>query len=408
MKGKHLLLLLILGAGLAAVWTQFSKKDQAAWAGEAHAGGKIIEFPINEVVQLKIKGGGGELNLVKKEENWTVQERVNFPADYEMVSRVLRKLWDLKSVQEVRVGASQLPRLQLVEPGKDGETGTLVTFLGEGGKDLGSLLLGKSYMRKSDESSEGGFPAGRYIKALDKPRISLVSDTLDEVNTNAQLWLLKEFLGLDSPKSIVVSGANSWSVARESATAEWLLSDIKPEEKMETRKTSSFGNLFGSAPFVDVVALDQKSEIATTAVVETFDGFRCELSIGKEQAGNYPLFVQVSGNFAKERTPAADEKPEDKTRLDEEFAKKLKGLEEKLAKAKKFEAWGYVVSKFRVEGLLQDRASLVTIKPAEAPKTPEEPKPAVTTPPVEASKVPEPTKSAEEPKAAEVPKAPSE
>jgi hypothetical protein len=42
--------------------------------------------------------------------------------------------------------------------------------------------------------------------------------------------------------------------------------------------------------------------------------------------------------LAKERQPGKDEKPEDKTKLDEEFKTKLKGFEDKLAAEKKLEA----------------------------------------------------------------------
>jgi hypothetical protein len=36
---------------------------------------------------------------------------------------LIRKLWELKTVQDVKVGPSQFPRLDLVEPGKEGGVG---------------------------------------------------------------------------------------------------------------------------------------------------------------------------------------------------------------------------------------------------------------------------------------------
>jgi len=89
---------------------------------------------------------------------------VEFPAEYEHVSRLLRKLWELKPVQQVEVGPSQLGRLDLLEPGNGPGSGMTVSFHSSDGKELAALLVGKPHMRKVD--GEGGFPTGRYVKAL--------------------------------------------------------------------------------------------------------------------------------------------------------------------------------------------------------------------------------------------------
>jgi hypothetical protein len=116
-------------------------------------------------------------------------------------------------------------------------------------------------------------------------------------------------------------------------------------------------------------------------VIETFDGFRYDLKIGKVIGDNHPVTATVTAEIAKERTPAADEKPEDKARLDSEFAGKQKKLEEKLAQEKKFEGRMYLVAKYSVEPLLKERNSLLPDKPAEPAKAPEGTSPAPGTTP---------------------------
>ena len=88
--------------------------------------------------------------------------------------------------------------------------------------------------------------------------------------------------------------------------------------------------------------------------------------------------MSVSANLPKERTPGKDEKPEDKDKLDKEFAAKQKPLEEKLKNEKAFEKWTYVVPKYTIENLLKDRKDFLAekkeepkkddAKPGEAPK----------------------------------------
>ncbi len=392
MKGKQLFILLVLAAVAGGAWYFLAKRHRDAWSETGRGGGKVAEFPINDVAHLKIKGSADEVNLVKKADVWTVQERADYPASFEQVGTLLRKLWELKTVQEVKVGASQMPRLELEEPGKGDKSGTLVELIGADGKTHTALLLGKKHLRKTEGAGEmgGGSPAGRYVKVVGLPKVSLVSDSLDEVEPKPENWLAKDFVKIEGPRSIVVVGptdAQKWAVTRENATAEWQLAEAKPDEKVDNSKTFALGTIFSSATFNDVLAPDAKPEDTgldkpTVAVIETFDGLRYELKIGKATGENHPLLVNVTANLAKERTPGKDEKEEDKKKLDEEFAAKRKQLEEKLANEQKFAGRAYLVEKMAVEPLLKERAALLAEKLAE-PAAPGAAVPSsATTPPI--------------------------
>jgi hypothetical protein len=376
MKGKQLALLLAVVAALGAAWLNLSKNPQQNTAAAGRSGSKVVDFPINEVARVTIKSSASELNLVKKEDLWTVQERGGYPANFEQISGLLRKLWEIKTVQEIKVGDSQLARLELVEPGKGENSGTLVQLLSGEGKELAGVLLGKKHLRKSEGAAmdfggaSEGFPAGRYIKAANAAAVSLVSDTLDEVDSAPTRWIATDFINIEGSKAVSVTGANTWSVSRQSATGEWQLLGAKAEEKLDASKVSPVGSLLASSNVSDVLAPEAKLDPLSTATVETFDGFKYTLKIGKEEGDNVPVAVVVSAIFPKERSVPADEKPEDKAKLDAEFAAKQTQLNEKLAKEKKFEGRMFLVSKGRVDALLKDRKSLL----AEAPPKPEAPK----------------------------------
>jgi len=108
---------------------------------------------------------------------------------------------------------------------------------------------------------------------------------------------------------------------------------------------------------------------ATKVKLETFKGFTYEVQLLEKKEGDaepkYFLTVQVSGNFPKERKPAADEKPEDKKRLDDEFAAAGKLLEAKLAKEKAVEGKVFEVSSYGVSDLLKKRSEVLRDKSAE-------------------------------------------
>ena len=47
-----------------------------------------------------------------------------------------------------------------------------------------------------------GFPAGRYVVPVGSTKVSLVSETLDDVDAKPERWLKKEFFRIENPKSI--------------------------------------------------------------------------------------------------------------------------------------------------------------------------------------------------------------
>ena len=395
MKGKHLFLLLLLVGAVGATWHyQFRNRPDDAWnaKGSGGTGGKVFFIPINDVARVTVKTADAELNLVKKDDAWTVQERAGYPANFEQLSGLLRKLSDLKTVQEVKVGPSQLARLELVEPGKGAGAGTLVEFKDKDGKALGGLLLGKKFMKKgaAQFGDEGGFPAGRYVLPFGTQSVSLVAEPLDEVNVKPESWLVRDFFKIENPKAITLAGTTDpqhWKLTRENATAEWKLDGAKDDEKTDPAKTAPLPNVLASPTFIDVLAPDANPadtglDKPAVATFETFDGFTYTLKIGKPSGENVPVTVEVAATPAKERTPGKDEKPEDKTKLAEEFKTTLKRLEDKLAAEKKFEGRPFLIPKTTIEQLLKDRAAFLPEKKPETPTPAANAPVSVTTPPI--------------------------
>src|ERR1043166_6181614 len=131
MNRKQLGILLVLGAVLGVLGLYVNRRNAASYqsSGEGVAGKKLLpDFPVNEVARIAIKQGTNELNVVKQDESWSVRERYGYPANFQEVSDFLRKIWDLKIVQTEQIGPSRYSKLELVEPGKGTNSGTLVEF----------------------------------------------------------------------------------------------------------------------------------------------------------------------------------------------------------------------------------------------------------------------------------------
>lgn len=377
MNRKQLTILVALGLVIGGAGLMLSKRDAASWnRTEGGIGKKVLgEFPINDVERISIKHGGSELTLFK-DEIWKVRERAGYPANFSEVGDFLRKAAELKAVQIVKVGSSQLGRLELVSPEiEKGTNGaTLVEFRGKDDKTIKSLLLGKKYVRESqnDAGMGGGFPVGRYVMLPGNVQsVSVVSEALADIEPKADHWLSKDWFKVEKLKSIAITASaetNSWKIGRESESGSWALLDKKSAEDIETNKLSSVGYALSSPSFNDVMTPEAKPESigmdkTLLATLETFENFIYTVKIGgKTNDDTYPINVSVAANIVKERTPGKDEKPEDKEKLDKEFKDKFQKLEDKLKQEKSFEKWTYLVSKWTIDPLLKERKDFFTEK----------------------------------------------
>lgn len=382
MNGKQFGILLALVVVLGGAGLMLYKNSSSSWTGGGTAVGQKLlgEFDVNTVAQIAIKHGPTELLVAKKNDLWRVAQRGDYPANFSEISSLLLKLKDMKVVQTETVGASQLPRLELVASGTNAPTN--VEFRDASGKALKTLVLGKRHMQKRAGGSpmgdmdDGGFADGRYVQVGGaSEKVLLVSDELKQLEPNADTWLSKDFFKIEKAKAIAVTfpiATNSWKLVRETEGADLKLVDVKPGEELDSAKASGVANPLSSPSFADV-AVGVTPEASgldkpTVINVETLDGFAYTVKVGAKTNDNFYLTMSVSANFVKERTPGKDEKPEDKTKLDKEFADKLKKLEEKLATEKAYEPWTYLVASWTVDSIIKERSHFMVEKKDEAKK----------------------------------------
>jgi hypothetical protein len=371
-------LLIVGGIGLMVS----KKRQQTLQESSASAGQKLFEqFPLNDVAQLVFTNSEGGLALAKVNDQWIVKERADFPANFTQLSDFVRKVAELKVGQPVKVGESQLGRLGLAATGRGTNSATIAEFKDKDGKLLATLALGKTHTKGGNDNSPfggGGWPAGRYVMLPGKPQTAaLVSESFSEINTKPDSWLNKDFFKVEKLRSISVTHpepTNSWSLSRTNDTAEWALADPKPLEELDKNKVSGLNTFLSWAQFNDVevgktdadLGLDQPVKLA----LETFEGFKYDLTIGHKE-GTEDQFVRlaVNGDFKKTREAPADEKPEDKTRLDKEFADTLKKHEDKLKAEQALGKWTYKVPKYSLDAGLKHRHELLVEKKPEATST---------------------------------------
>jgi len=382
MNRKQLTLLIVLALVLGGLGYYVYNKNQSSYErGSANEDGqKLLKglppSAINDVAQLSIKQGTNEVNLARVGEQWTVKERDGYPANFNTISDTVKKFWDLKVTRSVEVGPSRLPKLKLAKT-----DGTVVDMKDDKGKSIATITLGLQTSKESGEESPfggGSFPNGRYVmRGDDVKTVALVSDPLN-IEVKPEDWLNKDWFKVEKIKSVSVTttnATNNWKLVRETESGEWKFSPTNATESLDSSKASGLNFLLSSPSFNDVM-VDPKPETTglatpTVAQIDTFDGFTYMIKVGKIPASeeNYALQVSVSANLPKERAASTSEKPEDKAKLDKEFADKQKPLQDKLKNEKQFEKWTYVVQKWAIENLLKERKDFLAEKKEEKPDT---------------------------------------
>ncbi len=379
MNSKQFKLLILVSVVIIGFGAFKLSRERSSWQdSNKEIGGKVFaEFPLNEIAAITIKTDSNEVEVAKSGDIWTVVNRGDYPANFDSISGLLRKVWELKALRNVKVGQSQLAGLELVEPGKGNGSGTLLLFKDGSGKEIHSLLLGKQHMQEGAANSSpfgggGSYANGRYIMPDgENDAIALVQEPFSEVRTSPADWLLKDFFKVAQAKSIEVTTTNSWKAERQSETGDWKLVGLKDGEVLDTTKTSGFNYALSSPSFTDIVVDVEPIDVGLTTprqvVITTFDGFTYAVDAGKKVGeDDYYIKVKIDADLPAERVPGADEKEEDKARLDKEFADAQATLKKKLEQEQALSKWTYKVSNYTLNSVLKERNEL--LKEPEPPK----------------------------------------
>lgn len=363
-----LALLVLGGAGIALFW-----QDIAAYR---ESGGKIgarllPELKIASVAQLRLRDAKDTVTLVKKDSGWAVQERAGYPADVPAIADLLVKLTELKVTQVDQVGASLLPRVELIEPGKGEGAGTLIELTDGAGKPLARLILGKKVLKKDPLNplpvAKDGVPAARYVLRTEaQDTVVVVADPLNAAEARPGRWLAKDFFKAERIKTLSVGNegeAPKWKITRDVEWGQWKFA----AGGADLHASAAVGavNALANLSFTDIAvgAKPEHSEKPLVAVVETFDALTYTVKLAKKKGGEeFHLTVNVAGDPPHVRPPEKDEKAQEKERRDKDFAETRKRLEERIAREKALGRWTYVVPQSAVEPLLREREQMIAQK----------------------------------------------
>ncbi len=383
MKKNQLLVLLALAVVLGTAGVYFQISRSAGW-NDVKMDRRILQgLPINDIAKIQIRSSTATVTLEKKQNQWGVAERNDYPADFDKIRDLTRTLWQLKAVRDMEIGPSQFERLKIAAVGQGNESGLEINLKGENNSSVGSLILGKM-MEQGEDATRG--VAGRFVyNPLRKDRVYLVAETFANIDPiSVGSWLDKTFVAPGELREIEQSpwsNNQGWKIVRDTPKGEWKLLDAPDGETLEKQFGRAVANFAPS--FVDVrpasISTDETGLNEPFRVqLTTFDGFKYDFAIGKSgpDKTRYVKF-EVGAQLNTARTPEPNESPEDKKKKDQEFEKKIAELRQRLESEKKLEQWVYLVPDWNLDQLLKRRDEILA-KPSPTPA----PNPSSSGPPV--------------------------
>lgn len=378
MKTKQLLVLIAIVVALALVawWKNHSR--ESTWQESRSEDARTIlpvAFDTESIAAIVLKKGDSSITLKRENDGWKMADRYGYPANLQEMGQLVSDLTNTRLAQILPLSAEQANDLQL------DDSAATVNLLDKDGKVLTTIAFGKKAEKESEQPASpmmygmgGPMPVGRYVKLADGT-VALVSNTFALVDEPVSNWFDKEFFKISNLKSATLSrkGEPLWTVSRETSSGDLaIVGDIPDGKEPDTTKLSSIKNAFSWIRFNDVAdpKADPKSigmDEASTLSVTDFDGNAYVLTFGKPVDGKQYLKVSTSWHGATVRTPGKDEKPEDKAKLDADFAKKVKESQDKAVELNaRLAPWVYEVGASALSSVNLDLNGLLKDKPKPA------------------------------------------
>jgi hypothetical protein len=388
-KARNLAVLVVLAIVLVAA-AYWSSNRQRASTAAPELGVKLFPgLALNDVAKIVVRSPSATATVARVNGIWSAVDRFNYPATFDKVSDLLRRLGELGVGQVIRAAPAELAGLNLVPPAPGAASAapgaTVVELFDQAGKPMASLRIGKEHITAPPRgaaapSGFGGYPDGRYV-AKDNEHVYLVSDTLDQATPDLKSWMDEDFLNVtesDVATVDVTGGTNApLHLARPGGTGPLELPTIPAGQEMDAAKVSRVAGALGYLRYDDVAdptlapavtGLDQPA----TFKCKTSKGEVYTLRIGKSPKDDARRYVGVTVAFEPPPTGAVSAATStDTNKLAEAKAEEAARQATATAVTKlnaKLSPWIYLLSASQVEPMLMPAADLLKVKPPPEPE----------------------------------------
>lgn len=393
MKPRTVIILWVIAVilGTTAYFVKFHSRTETIHTN-LKAGDKAQpNLQIQELASVTLTQGKDTTTLTRGLDNqWTINERANYPADHKLLRNLLGALAELQVSQGYPCNAKDFGRFGLASESEDeNDLGLHITMTNAQGEKLSDLFLGKynGATRKT---------MGRFIRiSADDSAVYATGETFPGVYADPPAWLDKAFIQIHNIQSVSISAPENpdfkpWKLAKISATqnAQFKLTDLSDKETMRLTSTGAFRTLMAVTSFQDCLSsaeaektTNPDKKLNRLAVIDTFDGITYTINFWSQKEkvapteetpdpesplpavqAAYLMTVAITADLPESRTKAPDEKPENSKQLDLQFQTRQAFLKNQITLTKSFSGRTYQVGHTMLEPLLKSRQDFVSKK----------------------------------------------
>jgi hypothetical protein len=189
MRGKTLTILLITLAVVAGAGVLLLRSKSSAPLDGTIGAPLFQNLPVNDIAAIQMKSAQTSAALARKDNQWVVEDRHDYPADFSRLTEMIRQLKDLKVGRRFEASEETLKRLGLKDPADpsagEEERALRVLLKDKDGTVLADIRLGKPRI----SGAERQFPDGQYVRMGEDPTVSLVDRALNAYSAEPTSWL---------------------------------------------------------------------------------------------------------------------------------------------------------------------------------------------------------------------------
>lgn len=325
-------------------------------------GEKLLgSLPVNEITSITIKSNEGTVFLGKGKSIWVVENRFNYPADFSMITDLVKKLKGIKIGRNFKATTDTISRLALMSPDQKAKIkdpqGTRIILKDGEDKILTDIIFGKAR-----ESSSGA--GGQYVMPANTSTIYLVDKSFTHIDKKPAEWLNRDLIGIEpnAIEKVVCSKLGSekiiYTLKRPDKDKPPVFINVplnkgKKDKKIIKTKLDQVFEALSSLGIEDIADPEQNGENirikdAQCLKYYLFNGMTYKICLGKPLDNDKDKFYfRAKVEFAPllQKTKVNGENgPKDQKKLSEEADRLYK----------KLNPWIYVISKWEHDRFVTD------------------------------------------------------
>jgi hypothetical protein len=262
-----------------------------------------------DVVRLYKAGDVLSVELVRKNDAWTVTERSGYAADVSKLRKLLQSVSEAKLLEEKTSTPENYPALGVEDVSKADATGLRVAIPNI--KSPVNLIVGKS----------GPGAQSQYVRRVGEPKSWLVSASI-EASTTPETWIRKEIADVSADRvqsaTVTIGKSKPYSAAKKSrADANFTVEGLPKGKALSSESAAnSYAAALAGLTLADVqqAAAFDGGTPAAHSTIRTFDGLVLDLDGWTKDDKHY---ISVKAAFDQAladqfKPPAPEKKDEQK------------------------------------------------------------------------------------------------